>query len=67
MYTYDVAISDYIGEWDQAYTANRLQQSDNGEFIAITGIRNGSVMGFDSYIEMLEYCYFNGWTKPTEI
>ena len=61
MYTYDVAIDE---NWNDSYTANRPQQSDNGEFIYVAGIREGCYKEFDTVKAMLEWCYEDGWTKP---
>ncbi len=54
-------------KWDDNYTVDDDQKSDDGLMIMITGIRDGAIMEFDSYNEMLEYCYSNEWTKPEEV
>ena len=64
MYTYDVAIDE---NWNNSYTANRYQQSDDGALIYVSGIRGGSYKNFNSTKDMFAWCYANGWTEPTEI
>lgn len=60
MYTYDVAIDN---DWNDSYTANRNQQSDNGEFIYVAGIRDGCYKQFYTSKEMFDWCYENGWSR----
>lgn len=66
MNTIDVAIDVDSGKWDEHYTADRQQQSDDGSEIMITGIREGALMTFESASEMKEYCYSNRWVEVKE-
>lgn len=63
-YIQDVAI---ISDWEDYYTLNRNQHSDDGVYLWAVGQHEVElVQSFTTSQEMFEWCYGNGWTKPTE-
>lgn len=63
---YDVAQT-YHESWNECYTLNKSQQSDDNELIWVVGnIPDYSIESFTTSKAMFNWCYKNGWTKPSE-
>lgn len=64
MFAYDVALLVDAGEWDNHYTANRAQHSDNGQYIRFVDnvAHDNAIESFATHHEQLEWCYANGWS-----
>lgn len=63
-YIQDVAM---LSDWDEHYTLNRNQHSDDGVYIWAVGVHPVEpVKSFTTSKAMFNWCYKNGWTKPSE-
>lgn len=62
-YLYDVAKTYHEG-WDNHYTLEQTQQSDDGSMVWVVGdIPEYAVESFANSADMFKWCYENGWAK----
>lgn len=51
------------GTWKENYTHKDSQKSDDGLYMWVVGEHDNVIESFDTYTELMTYCYANGWTE----